>query len=225
MLKAIIFLAFLYGKTIASQEFYFQTIGIYSECLNASREHTQLNNTNTSRIATFLNQLIGYFNKKLEAYGRQRFGSKLIVKSFYVDSCVDDSTLVEIVETILLDEKHHFRRAKDNKTLSSIGAIHTYMPERMTKTLRSLVHGVPIYDTNIEEILKDEFQLYTKSLVNMFQKFHWQKLLLLSLEPMKYDNFMYRELFQLSINSFKEEQICFHYHAMNESKSLAGLPL
>ena len=108
LFKSVIFFAFIYVTSYASQKLTVQTIGIFSECINAkTKNDTKWNCTESYRIAKFLN---GFFAE-----------------------------------------------------------------------------------------FKYEFQLYTKSMATMFQKFRLKKLLLISLEPIKYDNFMYRELSYKSI--------------------------
>uniref|UniRef100_A0A7M5XG76 G-protein coupled receptors family 3 profile domain-containing protein n=2 Tax=Clytia hemisphaerica TaxID=252671 RepID=A0A7M5XG76_9CNID len=223
VLKVTFMFIFILDICYNTQELNVQTIGIFSECQNTTfGNQGKGNHTELNRIAKFLNRFFGQFNSRLGNFLATKYGSKLIIDSYNFDTCTNDSALLRIVETILLDKKHNFLRAKDNKTFSSVGAIHTYMPETMTKTLKSLIHGIPIYDTNIKGILKDELQFYTKSLTTMFEIFRWRKLLLLSLEPTKYDNYLYRELFHQSINKFKEERFCFHYKVLNETKSLAN---
>lgn len=121
---------------------------------------------------------------------------------------------MRLVERLALYKEYFNREPNKTYVTSSVGAIVTYLPEHMSKLLKSLIHDIPIYDANIKETLDWELELYTKSLVSLMKKFHFNNVLLVSLRTEMAQNPMYYEYFQKSVTRLKDNKFCIYVESI-----------
>ena len=195
------------SKNSADPEFVFTVVGLYSECSNsvAAENRTEMNN-----VARLTRRYVQYIPYTIANFSEIQYGSQIKIDVHHYDMCSEkgNANIVQIIEIMMLDDFYFFQEPGKNYKTSTIGAFFIFMSDDLTARLRSLVHGIPIFDSNFKDILKNEYRLYSNFLLKLAKLYHWNKLMFFFLEGS--DNVFYREYRNKCMETFKEENYCVY---------------
>ena len=188
----------------STTEFVFTIVGLYSECLTNSNAE---NRTEMNRLASLARRYVDTipYGPNISNY---KSCVKIDVRHYDMCSEKENDDVMKIIVNIMLDEDFFFQEPGEKYKTSNIGAFFVFMTDDLTARFKSLVHGIPIFNSNMKEILPNEYQLYSNFILKLARLFHWNKLMFFFLEDS--DHFFYREYRSKCMETFREEYFCVY---------------